>query len=317
MAASAIKLDTFRHEALLYSGLDDFVDRTVPFLRDGVAAEEPILVVVSSAKIRALRAALGPAESMVQFADMAEVGANPARIIPAWRRFVDANPGAQRLRGIGEPIYPERSPSELVECVRHEALLNVAFDGTPAWWLLCPCDTSALPPAVIEEAQRTHPYIEQENAHTDSRLYAGLAAAAAPFRAPLPEPRGVLASLAFDEAHLAAVRSAVSRHAARAGFTSEPISDLLQAVNEVATNSVRHGGGSGHLRIWLDGEVLICEIRDGGQLTDPLADRRPPQRDAPVGRGLWMANQLCDLVQVRAFENGTTIRLHMHRVRNR
>ena len=316
-AGNGIAVDTFRHEALLYGGLDEFVDRTVPFLREGIAAEEPILVVVSGAKIRALEAALGAAAKFVAFADMAQVGANPARIIPTWRRFVDTNPGARRLRGIGEPIYPERNPTELVECVRHEALLNVAFDGMPAWWLLCPYDTSTLPPGVIEEAHRTHPFIEREDSHADSQLYAGLAAAAAPFRAPLPEPHGVLASLAFDGAHLPAVRATVSRHAARVGLTSEPISDLVQAVNEVATNSVRHGGGSGHLRIWLDGDVLVCEIRDAGKLTDPLADRRRPEPDAPLGRGLWMANQLCDLVQVRAFDKETAIRLHMHRVRNR
>lgn len=317
MVRKGIAVERFRHEALLYSGLDEFVDRIVPFLREGIAAEEPILVVVSSAKIRALRAALGAAAALVQFADMAQVGANPARIIPAWRTFVDANPRAPRLRGIGEPIDPERSATELAECVRHEALLNLAFDGTPAWWLLCPYNTAALPPAVIEAAHRTHPFIAEEDSHVDSALYSGVVAASAAFNVPLPEPRRVLASLAFEGAQLATVRQVVSRQAARAGFTSEPISDLVQAVNEVATNSVRHGGGSGHLRVWLDGDVLVCELRDAGRFTDPLADRRRPRPDATVGRGLWIANQLCDLVQVRAFEQGTVVRLHMHRIRNR
>ena len=35
------------------------------------------------------RSDLGPQEASVRYADMAEVGANPARIIPAWRDFVD------------------------------------------------------------------------------------------------------------------------------------------------------------------------------------------------------------------------------------
>src|SRR4051794_4988507 len=91
----------FRHEALLYAGDDGFIDGTLPWLRDAVAAEEPALVVVSAAKIARLRDELGAgAAERVTFADMAEVGINPARIIPAWREFVDAHTGCgRRLRG--------------------------------------------------------------------------------------------------------------------------------------------------------------------------------------------------------------------------
>jgi anti-sigma regulatory factor (Ser/Thr protein kinase) len=34
----------------------------------------------------------------------------------------------------------------------------------------------------------------------------------------------------------------------------------------------------------------------------------PPLSDEG-GRGLWLANQLCDLVQIRSGENGTVVRL--------
>jgi hypothetical protein len=40
---------TFRHEALLYAGEIDFLTGTLPFIREGVAADEPVLVVVSAA----------------------------------------------------------------------------------------------------------------------------------------------------------------------------------------------------------------------------------------------------------------------------
>ena len=140
----------YRHEALFYDGADDFMEGVVPFIDDAVQAEEPILVVLSAAKIDRLREALGAAAEPVLFADMAEVGANPARIIPAWQEFLSGHgePG-RRMRGIGEPIWADRSPAELVECERHEALLNVAF-ADPSFWLLCPYDTGALAPEVIE-----------------------------------------------------------------------------------------------------------------------------------------------------------------------
>ena len=70
---------------------------------------------------------------------MVELGRNPACIIPAWREFLrDAGPGP--IVGIGEPVWPGRSDAELVECSRHESLLNLAFDGGRPWRLLCPYD---------------------------------------------------------------------------------------------------------------------------------------------------------------------------------
>lgn len=112
--------ETFRHEALLYAGAEGFVAGTVPFILDGVAAGEPVFVVVGQEKINLLRANLSGDAKAVQFVDTADVGRNPARIIPAWRDFVDANEG-RRLRGIGEPIWQGRSSAELVECQRHES----------------------------------------------------------------------------------------------------------------------------------------------------------------------------------------------------
>src|SRR5438105_10008499 len=202
----------FRHEALFYAGKDDFVRRTGAFLRDAVEADEPALVVVDAAKIGLLREGLGEAAGGVRFADMAEVGANPARIIPAWREFVTRSaPTGRRVRGIGEPIWPERTAAELAECERHESLLNFAFAGSPSWWLLCPYDTEALDPAVVEEARRTHPFVLEDGASRESADYYGLSAIGAPFAEPLPEPPASALELAFGDGPLEALRGLVGR----------------------------------------------------------------------------------------------------------
>ena len=314
--SGSLPAERFHHEALLYSGMDEFLAGTIAFIREGIGASEPVLVVVGAPKIAALKARLGADAGHVQFKNMVEVGANPARIIPAWHEFVESQAVTGRpFRGIGEPIYPERSAAELIECQRHEALLNLAFDGGPAWRLLCPYDTTALAPDVVEEAHRSHPYVAYDHTYIASGLYAEAATARAPFTAPLPEPRDLRATLVFDGMGLRPVRRLVSTEAARAGFTSAPIADLVLAVDEVATNSIEHGGGAGTLRIWRDGDVLVCEVRDRGHFDDPLADRRRPAPARDGGRGLWLANQLCDLVQVRSFATATTVRLHMHRDR--
>jgi anti-sigma regulatory factor (Ser/Thr protein kinase) len=82
-------------------------------------------------------------------------------------------------------------------------------------------------------------------------------------------------------------------------------------VNEIATNSIRHGGGFGIIRTWDDGGFLLFQVEDAGRFDAPLAGRRQPVLEEPGGRGLWLANQLCDLVQVRTFEDGNVVRIHM------
>jgi anti-sigma regulatory factor (Ser/Thr protein kinase) len=307
-----LPVEEFRHEALMYAGMADFLAGTMPFVRGGLQAGEPVLVVESAAKIAMLRAEMGPDADAVLFADMAGVGANPARIIPAWRDFVTQHGGTgRRLRGIGEPIWNGRTSDELVECQRHESLLNTAFATGDPWWLLCPYDTTALDPAVIEEARRSHPYVTDGETFQHSNTYRGLSASGAPFDLPLPEPRTRPHQIAFVAGGLAEVRSVVARDSSAAGLPSPRVADLVLAVNEVATNSLVHAGGKGTLRTWSDAGEMTCEIRDMGFFDRPLVDRERPSPEAPGPRGLWLANQLCDLVQIRSLPGGTVVRIHM------
>jgi anti-sigma regulatory factor (Ser/Thr protein kinase) len=303
--------DEFRHEALFYRGEDEFVSAISAFARAGAAAGEPTLVVVSERRVNLLREALGADADDVHFADMASVGANPARIIPAWRGFVGTHGGSNvRLRGVGEPIFPERTSEELIESQRHESLLNLAFADAGSFWLVCPYDTDALAPAVIEEARRSHPFLAHGDHRLESPEYRGLDAVTAPFAEPLSPPPSDAAEFPVD-GRLEAVRRFVADHAERAGLSRERIVDLVLALNEIATNSVRHGGGHGVLRIWNEDRRVVCEVRDQGSLENPLADRELAPLEDPGGRGLWIANQLCDLVQIRCLPNEMIVRLHM------
>jgi hypothetical protein len=89
--------------------------------------------------------------------------------------------------------------------------------------------------------------------------------------------------------------------------------DLVTAVNEIATNSLVHGGGKGTIRVWRDVTTLICKVRDAGRYDRPLADRERPQARLSEPRGLWVANQFCDLLQIRTFPDGTVVRAHTRR----
>ena len=51
--------------------------------------------------------------------------------------------------------------------------------------------------------------------------------------------------------------------------------------------------------------------RDSGRIEEPLAGRGRPTPDRASGRGLWLVNQLCDLVQMRVLPAGNVVRLRM------
>lgn len=299
----------YRHEAFLYSGLREFLSGTMSFIRRAVNARDPVLVVVGGEKVGLLRERLGDQAEHVDFADMAEVGENPARIIAVWQDFVAGHPGAPQLWGVGEPVHPDRSPTELAECQLHEALLNVAFDAATRFWLLCPYDLETLPDDVIDDAQRCHPYIAEGVERRSCSTYRPIDAAD-PFNRPVPpRPAADVPCLSFESGQLREVRAFVAEQAERAGLNAESSDAMVLAVSEIAANSIRHGGGQGEVRAWTDDRSLVCEVSDRGHITAPLVGRQRPVPEAGQGAGLWVANQLCDLVQVYSSPHGTTIRV--------
>ena len=129
----------------------------------------------------------------------------------------------------------------------------------------------------------------------------------------LPDPTAETAEIEFVRGSLDDVRRFVSHEATTAGIHAGKTVDLVLAVNEVATNSVIHGGGAGRLRAWVTPDAFVCEVVDGGRINRPLVGRARPRADGENGRGLWLANQLCDLVQVRSTGVGTIVRLYSWR----
>jgi len=87
----------------------------------------------------------------------------------------------------------------------------------------------------------------------------------APFDDPLPDPPGTPAVFIFQVGGLRETRSWVAPSPMRRAYRQKRIADLLLAVNEIATNSLHHGGGGGPSSVWRQGATVVCELRDGGQ----------------------------------------------------
>lgn len=303
---------TFRHVGFFYQTADEYAAAIAGFLRDGLAAGEAGLAVVPAAKLSIIIEALGSDAPEVEFVDMTRMDRNPAWIVPRLRAFTDLHSG-RRVRYVGEPMWAPRTPAELREAGRHEALINLAFAGADAE-ILCPYDTAELDPVVIADARRIHPVLLLDGRRGASAGYA--VPSRVPYRPPppasppLPAPPSDAMSYTY-RANLSEVRAFVFKYARTAGLTQDRSNDLMLAVSEVAANTLRHTRSHGSLDIWHDQHELICEVHDEGTITDPLAGRHLPSVDASGGHGLWLVHQLCDLVELRSDSSGTTIRMHM------
>ena len=113
------------------------------------------------------------------------------------------------------------------------------------------------------------------------------------------------------------MRAAAHACAAHAGIPAERATDIVIALHELAANAIRHGAGSGRLRIWDRVGALYCRVDDGGPAAtrpaaahgggadgnagENLADRWPRE----PGHGLWLARQVADQLTLRSDSRGT------------
>lgn len=301
--------DGFRHGTFFYRTDGGFLAGLVPFVREGLARGEAVVIAQPRARLDQLRDALGRDADAVACLDMAEIGANPARIIPVWQDAVDQHVTVGRgLRGIGEPAFVGRRSAEFAECALHELLLNLAFDGGPAWTLLCPYDAAALPADVCAAALASHP-VTLNGSGLEGTEPVDPGAIRTAFAAPLAgRGEGALRG-SFGPGDTTAVRRTVVQFATSCGLSRDRVEDLALAAGELATNSLRHGGGAGTVTMWTEPGAAIIEFADAGRVPDPLVGRRRPTLDQEGGRGVYLVNQVCDLVQVRTGDTGTTVRV--------
>lgn len=298
MTEAASQVETYSHEAFFYAGSDEYLARAVPFVEGGIEAGEAILLALPQPKRDLLRQVLDERADQVHFMSMEEAGRNPARLIAYWRDFLREDGRlATGVRGLGEPVYAGRSALEIEEAHRHERLLDLAFGDLGNMNFLCPYDAANLSDEVLSEAASAH---ADGHAHEDGLLAGALSA-----------PGAAAATLNFQVADLREVRRLASEQAELAGIGEQRTADLVLALSEVATNSVLHGGGEGALAIWNEDGALVCDVRDTGRINDPLVGRARPSSSQIGSRGLWIANQLCDLLQIRSGKTGTQVRLRM------
>lgn len=300
--------DGLRHIAFLYHKRAEYESAVDGFLAAGFERAEPAFVAFPDDRLQLRRHV--PASAAVRFADMRLLGRNPARIIPALQAFADQHRG-QRIRYLGELLWAGRSVAEQLAAARFEALANLAFAETEIS-MLCLYNAADLAPQVIARACSTHQALLGDGAERQTASYRDGNGCPDGLDGPLPPPPAHATSLAYRH-DLRPLRTLVATAAQQAGLSPTRCTDLVIAASEVAANTLRHAGGGGVLRLWQTDAEVLCQVEDGGHIRDPLAGYRRPAGGLTGGQGLWLVNQVCDLVEIRTGTFGTTIRLHMYR----
>jgi anti-sigma regulatory factor (Ser/Thr protein kinase) len=195
--------------------------------------------------------------------------------------------------------------------VKPNASPNASASPTCTSWV----DVDSLDDQVIEAAKHSHPLVAGDRGVADeaTHTHPHPPEVPDPLSGALPAPRPPTQELTFREGDLVTLRHTLKDWSMREGLGSDAAQELVLAINELATNSVRYGGGEGRLVLWREHDTLMCEIRDAGHIEDPLIGRTRPTPDQHSGRGLWLVHELSDLVQIRSSAAGTSIRVHKRR----
>ncbi len=299
-------VDEFAHPALIYRGSAEYLEGTVPFIREGLAAGEPVALAVPGPNLRLILTELGADAERVRLLDMTRSGRTPGRIIPnVLRAFAEAHPSA-RVRIIGEHPWTGRTSREYPDCAQHEALINLALTGRSVT-MLCPYDAGRVGPHTLAQAEADHSLLIDSSGKRAGTGFAPARVIAADDQLCSP---AVGPGFTFDTTNQALAGQFACDHAVRLGLRSDH-AELKLIVGELAARSLVHGAGTGTLRIWAQWGYLVCEVRHSGHIRDSLAERLLADPRRPDGRGLLLIHHLSDLVQQHSCPQGTTTRVYL------
>jgi anti-sigma regulatory factor (Ser/Thr protein kinase) len=294
------------HQLIMFASPGAFAAAAAPFAVEGLERGEDVVAAVGPAQAGALRSALGKDASRVTFAEVADCFRG--LVVPIADR-----PAAPPTRLLGEPPLGADAGARR-EWLRCEAAANVALPRAAAT-MACAYDVSSVPAHLASALRATHGTLRDGPGASPSPDFVEPLGFArdSDEAAALEPPPDTSIEFAFDGTTYAETRALAAGLAAGGGLADEQIYDLGLAVTELATNAVRHGGGSGVLRVWAEGPAMVCEVSDSGPgLADPLGGYLQPRPGTSVGGwGLWLVRRVADLAEVRTGKGGTTVRMRI------
>jgi anti-sigma regulatory factor (Ser/Thr protein kinase) len=293
-----------RHDAFLYTSEDEYVERSVGFLREGLDAGEGAIVTNARAGLGMIREALGDDANRVTFVDVSETYTRPARAVAAYHgMLVKQLRAAPTVRAVAE-VQMGPVDEAFVVWGGYEAICNAAYAHLPVW-MVCSYNANELPDHVLDTVMRTHTALlgdgwDPNDRYEDPRTVVRRAT-------PVPEPLAGLRWFSVGN-DLEVFREQLARELVAERVPESKALETLVAASELGDNAVRHGGGIEEIRTGRAEGRFVCEVFDRGPgFDDPLAGYLVP-RDG-VGTGLWVVRQLAWRLEFFHSPAGFTARL--------
>jgi anti-sigma regulatory factor (Ser/Thr protein kinase) len=294
-----------RHSAFVYDSEDEYVGRSVAFLREGLEAGEGAIVANLRPALAAMREALGSDADQVRFVDVSSTYTRPAQTLAAYHQvYAEQLQETPSLRAVGDVQFG-LDPEEWDLWTGYEAVFNRSCAHLPAW-VLCTYDANKAPDPILEGVRQTHPEVLTDDGWSVSGDYEDPDRL---LRRLTPEPTLMpdLRSIPFGP-NLEELRELLARELVAAKVPESKLLDMLLAASEVAQNAIEHGGGMEEVRVGQAEGRFVCEVVDRGEgFDDPSAGYLAPREG--VGRGLWIARQLAWLIEFFRSPQGFTVRI--------
>ena len=295
---------SFRHNAFVYESFEEYVERGVAFLREGLEAGEAVVVGDTPRRLTAMREAFGADARQVSFCDVSSIYTRPARTLAAYcGLFANELRTAPSVRAIAD-VQLGPTPWESAEWTGYEALTNVAYSHLPVW-LVCTYNMYRAPDPMLEGVWRTHPEVltdewQESDAFDDPR-------AVVRTFTPTPQPLPALRPVAVRD-DIDVFRERLASELAAENVTGAKALDMLLAGTEIAANALTHGGGIEEVQVGRAEGRFVCEVIDRGRgFDDPLAGYRAPRNGTRTG--LWVARQLAWRLEFFHAPQGFTARI--------
>jgi anti-sigma regulatory factor (Ser/Thr protein kinase) len=297
------------HEAGFYCSDEEFLALIVPFVAEGVAAGEPVVLGYDTRKSGLLRAALPRAEGVTYVVDQG-LYASPARAIEAYRQQFERHlaTGAEQVRIAGD-VPHEGNSGRFDGWDRYESAVNTVWRDYPVW-SRCLYDATTVADDVRDVVERTHRRLVTPDGgalasprYQDVPEFERLPPAADPLEATAP-------ALVLTNVSLKQARRRVS-HLARGRIGTTALDDLLFALSEAVANAELYGRPPTTVLAWTGRDRVVVHVHDTGPgPADPLTGLVPaPDSATGAGLGLWLSSQLDAVDIALVATEGFTVRL--------
>ncbi len=297
------------HEVGFYRSDAEFAALIVPFVKEGVAAGQPVILGYDDRKASLLRSWLYDPDGVTFIADTS-LYATPARAIASyWQIFARLTAaGATQIRIAGD-VPHEGNGGRFAGWDRYESAINTVWNQFPIW-SRCLYDATTAAPHVLDIATRTHPRIVLPSGqYQASRQYQNLA----DFQPLPPDPDPLedsVPAIVMSDPSPAQVRHVLTS-IGDGRVSDTALQELMVGVEEAVGNAQRHGRPPVTARIWTGSGRILLHVHDTGPgPANPLAGlvpmwASPGQREG----GLWLIHMLdLDAALIRS-QDGFTVRL--------